>query len=186
MPLKSVTLFHPLTIPLFCSAKAVKKKTTVRSFDPILGTGELSQEVATDNPVIPDKPAIQDAPPHQDSAISPAHTSPPLADQERENIIEEQPTDLAQDEIAITGKNQNPPPEASTALTKIPTKVESPRKDKGKAVLHYHSFEDQDISFLHQAVLTRLSESRDTEIAMVTSLKRKYDVICFSYPYIYM
>jgi DNA-binding transcriptional LysR family regulator len=44
------------------------------------------------------------------------------------------------------------------------------------------------IAALHRAVLTPLSESRYTEIAMITSLKRKYEVIyalCYK-PYIYM
>ena len=78
----------------------------------------------------------------------------------------------------MTSDRQNLPPEISTALTKIPAKAESPVDDKGKAALHFQSFDDQDIDSLHQTVLTRLSEHRETEIAMVTSLKRKYEVTC--------
>ena len=93
----------------------------------------------------------------------------------------------AQDDVVVTGEQQATP-EASTALTKIPAKPEPASKDKGKTAPNFSSFEDQDASTLHQAMLTRLFESQDTEIAMITSLKRKYEVICiFCFvPYIYV
>lgn len=156
--------------------KAIKKKPATGSSDTIIQKGP-SQEVATDNPDIPDEPALQDDPPHQDITVSPAHASPPLIHQEKEDMVEEQPAEKAQDEVVVTGENQTLLPETSATLTKIRTKAESPIKNKGKAALHFQYFEDQDINSLHQSVLNRLSESRDTEIAMVTSLKQKYEVI---------
>lgn len=129
--------------------------------------------------VTQDEPAVQNSPPPQDTA-SPARAPSPVI-QERENPAEEQPEEPpvspAQDDVVVTGEQQTTP-EASTALAKIPAKPEPASKDKGKTVLNFSTFEDQDASTLHQAVLTRLSESRDTEIAMITSLKQKYEVIC--------
>jgi hypothetical protein len=134
-----------------CSAKAIKKKTAAGSSDPVVQK-DPSQEIAIENPEILNEPAFQDDPPHQDTTVSLAHASPPLGKQEKGDMLEEQPAEKAQDEVAVTGENQNLPPATSTALTKIPAKAKSPMKNKEKAALDFHSFEDQDIHSLHQSV----------------------------------
>jgi hypothetical protein len=78
--------------------------------------------------------------------------------------------------VVVTGETRNTPPETSTVLAKIIVKDELPIKNKGKANLEFQPFEDQDVDSLHQTFLTRLSESRDSEVAMINSLKRKYEV----------
>jgi hypothetical protein len=169
-----------------CSAKAIKKKAPAGSSDPVIQTSPQEETGAT--LVTQDEPAFQNSPPPQDTA-SPARASSPAA-QERENLIkdqpEQQPEAPAQEEVVVMSEQQTTAPEASTALAKVPAKPEPAPKDKRKTALEFSTFEDQDASSLHQSVLTRLSESRDTEIAMIISLKRKYEVICTLMNHIYM
>ena len=150
--------------------KAIKKKTLAGSSDPVIQPSTQGDKEATLG--AQDEQAVPNSPPAQDP-ISPARPPSPVI-QENENPAEERPQEPpvapAQEDAVVTGERQTPLG-ASTTLAKIPAKPEPATKDKGKTALNFSSFEDQDTNTLHQAVLTRLSESRDTEIAMITSLK---------------
>jgi hypothetical protein len=143
--------------------------------------------MAMDNPETQDDPVSEDEPAHQDNLVSHVHTaSPPVV--EKEGITPEPTLEKAHDDVVITGEQHGAPPEASMALAKIIAKNESPSKEKGKSSLHFLSFEDLDVNSLHQGYLTRLLESRETEIAMINTLKRKFEVclVAPSFMYIYV
>lgn len=96
-----------------------------------------------------------------------------------ENLTSEPPRKATQDEITITGEVLKAP-ETWNTLAKINSKKESPVAEKGKAKLELPSLESLDVGSLHQAFLTWLSESRETEATMVGILKRKYEVYSFA------
>lgn len=123
---------------------------------------------------IVDDPAMNEEPPQEEMAKSPMRTcTPPPAEPAQEPIIEKQPTQEAQTEVMVTGEIQNPLPETSTVLAKIPAKDESPTAKKGKTAFNFPSFDDQHVDSLHQTFLTRLSKSREAEATMMNIMKKK-------------
>ena len=133
------------------------------------------------NPKTPDEPAVNVKPAgetepagevelaRQNNLVSPARGSTPIME-ERENPTSELPLETTYPDVMITWEKHSTP-KISNVLVKIPAKDESPMKKKGKTKLQFQSLEDLDVNSLHQGYLTRLSERRDTGIAMVNTLK---------------
>lgn len=82
---------------------------------------------------------------------------------------------VADDEVNITRETYRAP-KASNSLAKFMAMDEPEMLAKGKAKLEVPNFEEISVDNLHQQYLIRLPESRDAEINMVNTLKRKYEV----------
>lgn len=82
-----------------------------------------------------------------------------------------------EDEVVVTAEQHNPALETSTTLAKIIAKDESPRREGKNADSQLQAFESMDANSLHQQYLTRISQNREAESALVALLKKKYEAM---------
>jgi hypothetical protein len=163
---------------LICRAKATIRgddsNTTALESDPSLSKDglNLKEELAEKAHGGEADLAHEDEPTHDNVPPSPARAASPIM---TENLTSKLPLRAAQDEVTITGEVVKAP-ETLNVLAKVIGKKESPMAEKGKAKLELPPLESLDVGSLHQAFLTWLFESRETEAVMVGTLKRKCEV----------